>query len=45
MTISDTVALMLQGRKVIAAAKEANAYNFIMSLPNGFENRYRTERY
>lgn len=31
--------------EVIAAAKEANAYNFIMSLPNGFENRYRTERY
>ncbi|MCQ5340070.1 ATP-binding cassette domain-containing protein, partial [Eubacterium ventriosum] len=23
--------------EVIAAAKEANAYNFIMSLPNGFE--------
>lgn len=25
------------GEEVIAAAKEANAYNFIMSLPNGFE--------
>ena len=24
-------------KTVIAAAKEANAYNFIMSLPNGFE--------
>ena len=31
MTISDT------REEVIAAAKEANAYNFIMSLPNGFE--------
>ena len=31
------VSLRATKEEVIAAAKEANAYDFIMSLPNGFD--------